>query len=655
MTDEGSEKLSSAVAGVEQPVDGPPNNTAADPMQKYNEERMKRLRPDGIAQYIDLATSDKFKQYQDDPWLLEEGELVPSLSDGDHCKYLILGAGFGGLLFAARLIKAGLDVEDIRIVDSAGGFGGTWYWNRYPGLMCDVESYIYLPLLEETGYMPKHKYAYGVEIREYANKLADHFRLRDKASFRMQTKELYWDDSANDWVVSLIHGQTSSKKGKKITVRAQFVIAAGGLLNNPKLPGLDGIETFRGQSFHTSRWDYNFTSGTPSDPTLANLKGKTVGIIGTGATCVQVLPHLAKWAKEVYVFQRTPSSVAARNNKPTVPSWYKEQVASRKSWQHERAMNFNSFVSNANPKPDVDMVNDGFSQSPAFSGLIGGPGALSLTPETLPAYIGSLHTIDYPRQEAVRQRIASIVSDQSIAEKLKPYYPTWCKRPCFHDDYLPCFNQPNVHLIDTNGRGVDRLTPTSLFANNTEYPLDCLIFSTGFRSPSVGSPAARAGLSITGHHGVSLDQKWADGVATLHGVCSHDFPNLFWPGPLQAGASANQLFVLNTLAEHVTYIIATAKKEGGAGKVVIEPTIEAEEEWSMRVLGMSMGSAAMIGCTPGYLNAEGMVDKVMEMGKEAQMKAARGGIWGAGINDFARVIKEWRDEGTMRGIEVKAV
>lgn len=652
---EGSEKLSAAASGVEQLVGGPPATTAAEHMQKYNEERMKRLRPDGVTQYIDLATSDKFKQYQDDPWLEEEGNPVPALSDGDHCKFLILGAGFGGLLSAVKLIKAGIDVEEIRIVDSAGGFGGTWYWNRYPGLMCDVESYIYLPLLEEMEYMPKHKYAYGPEIREYTNMIADKFSLRDRASFQMETKDLTWDDSSNDWVVGLVHGQTSHQKGNEIKVTAQFVIAAGGLLNNPKLPGLEGIEQFQGQSFHTSRWDYNVTGGTPSNPSLANLKGKTVGIIGTGATCIQALPHVAKWAKEVYIFQRTPSSVGVRNNKPTDTEWFKEQVAQKPGWQQERAVNFNSFVSNVEPKPNVDMVNDAWSKNPAYSALIGSPAVSTLIPETIPSYIGTLHALDYPCQDAVRQRIASIVSDQSTAEKLKPYYPTWCKRPCFHDEYLQCFNLPTVHLIDTNGKGVDKLTLTSLIANGRGYPLDCLIFSTGFRSPSVGSPGARAGLTITGRGGLSFDQKWADGVATLHGVCSHDFPNLFWPGPLQAAVSANHMFVLDTLTKHVAYIIAAAQKQAGGKKVLVEPSKEAEEEWSMRVLSLAMGSAAMIGCTPGYLNVEGLADKVMEMGREAQMKAGRGGIWGAGIGDFVRVVEEWRGEGRMRGIEVKVL
>jgi cation diffusion facilitator CzcD-associated flavoprotein CzcO len=655
---EGSEKLSAALAGVEQPIDGPPATTAADPMQKYDQERIRRLKPEGITQYIDLATSDKFREYRDDPWLEEEGEIVPALKDGGHCKYLIFGAGFGGLLFAINLIKAGVDVKDIYILDSAGGFGGTWYWNRYPGLMCDVESYIYLPLLEDTGYMPKHKYAYGPEIRDYANKLADQFGLRHNASFQMQGKELRWDESSNTWVASLTHAQTSSNEGTDLTVTAQFVIAAGGLLNNPKLPGVDGIKDFQGHSFHSSRWDYKFTGGTPSDPTLANLQGKSVGIIGTGATCIQVLPQLAKWAKEVYVFQRTPSSVDVRQNSPTDPDWFNEQVGNKKGWQRERATNFNLFVTNTNPKPDVDLINDGWSKIAAYSALIGGPAALTLTPEGVPAYIGALHAMDYPRQESIRQRVASIVKDPSTAEKLKPYYPSWCKRPAFHDDFLLCFNQPNVHLIDVStGKGVEKLTSTALITNGTEYPLDCLIYSTGFRSPSVGSPAARAGLTIIGRNGLSLDQKWTDGVATLHGVCSHDFPNLFWPGPIQAGATANQIFVLDTLAEHVAFIIAAAEKRPGGKKkkMIIEPSKEAEEEWTMRIAQLALSSAPIIGCTPGYLNAEGEMDKVMGMGVEAQMKAARGGIWGAGINNYVRVIGEWREDGGLQGLEVKVV
>ena len=653
---EDSEKLSSAAAGVEQPVDGPPatgvNPATTDPMQKYNAERTKRLRPDGASQYIDLASSDRFQQYQDDPWLEDAGITVPALKDGDHCKYLILGAGFGGLLFAVKLIKAGIDVSDIRIVDSAGGFGGTWYWNRYPGLMCDVESYIYLPLLEETGYMPKHKYSYGPEIREYTNHIADRFHLRDKASFQMQTKSLRWDEETKDWVVEFIHGRTSGKTGTALTVRAQFVIAAGGLLNNPHLPGIKGITDFEGRAFHTSRWDYEYTGGTPTDPCLTKLRGKSVGIIGTGATCIQALPELAKWAKEVYVFQRTPAAVDERNNTPTDSEWFNDQLTAKPGWQRERAANFNAFVTNVTPRPDVNMVNDGWSNMVSFSALLGSPAALNLTQEKVPEYVGALHALDYPRQEAVRQRTAAIVRDQATAEKLKPYYPGWCKRPCFHDFYLSAFNAPNVHLVDTDGKGVHRLTPTALVANDTEYPLDCLIFGTGFRSPSIGSPAARAGLTITGRNGMSLDSKWEQGVATLHGVCSRDFPNLFWPGPLQAAATANQTFVLDVLSEHVAFIVSQASERANGRQVVIEPSKEAEEEWSMRILGMGMASAALIGCTPGYLNSEGEMDKILGMDQEAQMKAGRGGIWGAGIADFVRVLSEWREEGGLKGLEI---
>ena len=679
MAANGTDKAAATVAGVEQPVDGPPPNAVnangtADPMQKYHEERTKRLKAEGNSQYIDLATSDKFRRFQDDPWvdLDAEGVANPALKDGSQHKFVILGAGYGGLLFAIRLIQAGMDVKDICIVDSAGGFGGTWYWNRYPGLMCDVESYTYMPLLEETNYMPKHRYAFGPELLQYANSMADKYGLRGRASFRMETKDLTWDDDAKEWIITLLHGQDSSHKGSILTVRSQFVIAAGGLINNPKLPGIPGIEDFQGHSFHTSRWDYAYTGGSPTDPTLTNLKGKRVGIIGTGATAVQAVPHLAKYAKELYIFQRTPSSVDVRGNRPTDAEWWTKQFASKPGWQAERTANFNAHVTNASPKPSTDLVNDGWTKMPSFSGLLGSSSTRGLTPDKIPQYLSTLHALDYPRQDRIRARVDAIVHDPHTASKLKPWYAGWCKRPCFHDEYLQSFNQPNVHLIDTDGRGVEALTTDAVItANNngtttTSTALDALIFGTGFRSPAIGSPASRAGMNITGRNGLSLDDKWAAGVATLHGVVSRGFPNLFFPGPVQAGATANQMFVLTELSKHVVYMISTAEKQaqaqgkgaGGKGKgkkVVVEPSAAAEEEWSMCVLAGAGAFAGIIGCTPSYYNREGEADKVMGMGVEAQMKAGRGGIWGPGIMDYVDVIEGWRDEGGMRGIEVTAV
>jgi cation diffusion facilitator CzcD-associated flavoprotein CzcO len=526
------------------------------------------------------------------------------------------------------------------------------YWNRYPGLMCDIESYIYMPLLEETGYMPKHKYAYGPELREYAESIAAKWSLRDKTMFRAEVKDLTWDDNEKEWIAKMVQKGTVHENSH-LTVRARFVIPTSGLLSSPKLPNLPGIDKFQGHSFHTSRWDYTYTGGSPTDPSLTKLKNKKVGIIGTGATAVQAVPHLGKWAKELYVFQRTPSAVDMRDQRPTDPEWWAREIPGKKGWQRKRNENFAAFLSNASPPPAVDMVGDGWTKMPSYSALIGGPAKVSM--ESLPAHLRSLHAMDFPRQERVRSRVDEVVKDKATAEKLKAWYPGWCKRPCFHDDYLPTFNLPNVTLVDTNGKGVDSVTEDAVVVGDSEYKVDLLIFSTGFRSPVGDSPAFRAGMSVTGRDGQSLDQKWVEGVPTLHGVSSRGFPNLFLPGPLQAGATGNFMFVLDQLAIHVAYIVSeaarkTAQDQQPRQKFTVEPTAEAEQEWSMQILSRAATFAGLAGCTPGYLNREGEIDRVS--GMEERMKAAKRAIWGEGFLDYVNVIEGWRHQGNLRGLEI---
>ncbi|KAJ9664096.1 hypothetical protein H2201_005336 [Coniosporium apollinis] len=622
--------------------------------QKYNEERDKRLRPDGTAQYLDLATSEKFKHFVDDPWLDPHAQAKGlRLTNDSRVKILVLGAGYGGLLFALRLLEAGFKAEDICIVDSAGGFGGTWYWNRYPGAMCDVESYIYMPLLEETGYMPQHKYAYGPELREYAEMVAEKWGLEGRTVFRTVVSEMKWDEVEKEWVVEMKQKE-GGEDDLDFELRASFVIAASGLLNYPKVPRLPGLDAFRGHCFHTSRWDYRYTGGSPEDPSLENLKDKRVGIIGTGATAVQAVPHLAKWAKELYVFQRTPSAVDTRGNRPTDAEWWQKETQSKKGWHRQRRENFAAFVSNVSPPPSIDMVADGWTTMPSFSALVGGPAAAQVTLETIAAHVASLHALDFPRSERIRARVDEVVNDKTTAENLKAWYPGWCKRPCFHDEYLQSFNLPQVTLVDTDGRGVDRLTDHGVVVEDSEYNLDLLILGTGYNSPVVGSPARRAGFSVIGCNGLSMEQKWDDsGAGTLHGIISRDFPNFLFPGPQQAGASANQAFLLDLVAEHVAYILSQATQKAkavGLEKVVVEPSAAAEQEWSMRIMAGAVAFAGLAGCTPSYFNREGEFARIST--QEEQMKAAKGGIWSQGLVDYAEVIEGWRRSGDLKGLEI---
>jgi cation diffusion facilitator CzcD-associated flavoprotein CzcO len=499
----------------------------------------------------------------------------------------------------------------------------------------------------------KNRYVYGPELREYAESIADKFELRDKTLFRAEIKNLTWDDNEKEWVVKIAQKRIG-QENLQLTVRARFVMTASGLLSCPQLPGIPGIEKFKGHSFHTSRWDYNYTGGSPTDPSLTNLKDKKVAIVGTGATAIQVVPHLGNWAKQLYVFQRTPSSVDERNNHPTDAEWWAREIEGKKGWQRKRSENFNAFLSNASPPPHVNMVDDAWTKMPSFSGLIGGPPMVTM--DSVAARVGTLHALDFPRQERIRHRVEQIVKDKAVADKLKAWYPGWCKRPCFHDDYLPTFNLPSVTLVDTDGKGVDSITESAVVVGGTEYEVDLLIFSTGFRSPSAGaSPAFRAGMSIIGRDGLSLDEKIANGGSTLHGTLSRGFPNLFWPGPLQAGATGNQMFVLDQLATHIAYIVSesarrAAQEQKPAQKFTIEPTAEAEEEWAMQILYRAAAFAGIAGCTPSYLNKEGEMDRVSK--PEAQMEAARAAIWGEGIAGYVDTIEAWRNQGSLRGIEV---
>ncbi|KAJ7851604.1 flavin-binding monooxygenase-like family protein [Mycena olivaceomarginata] len=625
----------------------------ADPAirQKYIEERNKRLRPEGLGQFLKLADSTQFKYLEDDPWV-DHAALnakTPVLRDGDDLKFLVLGAGYGGLLFAVHLIEAGFNAADIRIVDVAGGFGGTWYWNRYPGLMCDTESYIFMPLIEETGYMPRFKYAYGPELREHANRIAEKWGLTDKALFRTQSRSAHWDGAAKRWVVQLVENRGPTEPKKEIKITAQYVLVASGVLDAPHIPRLPGFDQFKGQHFHTSRWNYDITGGTDTDWTLDKLKDKRVGILGTGATAVQAVPHLAKWAKHLYVFQRTPSSVDVRNQRPTDPDEWANKIAATKGWARARTENFNSWFTNE-PNGD-DLVNDGWCHLRSFFGRRG-----IIAPEQIPEHVATMHAYDIERAEKIRARTTEVVKDRETADKLKHWYPAWCKRPTFHDDYLPAFNQSNVTLVDTDGKGVEGLTADAVAANGTSYPIDVLVLSTGFAlsvDGGSGSPAQRSSMKVFGREGLDMDDKWVrEGTGTLHGVASHGFPNFFFYGAglAHVGLGANFTYTLDLLASHVATTLAEAERRAGGdtSRVTVEPTKAAEDEWVGEIVKRASWFAAMPGCTPGWINNEGATPA----DAEEKTKATRNAVWGEGIVSFTEVLRAWQDEGELRGLQI---
>ena len=586
---------------------------------KYIAERDKRLREDGVGQYLEVKAG--FAHFIDDPYVASGFERDPVT---DTVEFAVIGGGFGGLLMGARLRDIG--IESLRMVEAAGDFGGTWYWNRYPGAMCDVESYCYLPLLEELGYIPKHKYSFAPEILEHSRNIARHYRLYDDALFQTLVTELRWDGDA--WLISTQRGDH---------FRARYVAMANGPLSRPKLPGIPGIESFAGHTFHTSRWDYAYTGGDNTGG-LTGLADKTVGIIGTGATAIQCVPHLAASARRLYVFQRTPSSVDVRNNAETDPDW---AAALQPGWQKRRMDNFNILVSGGDQ--DEDLVHDGWTD--IFRNLTGA--AAKQASQKLGRRLNGteraelLALMDYRKMNAVRSRVDAIVEDPSTAEALKPWYRQFCKRPCFHDEYLQTFNRPNVTLVDTEGRGVEAVIPRGVVANGRAFDIDCLIFATGFE---VGTSfTRRAGYDIIGRDGLSLSEHWRDGLRTLHGLTAHGFPNCFFLGFTQTAITVSVPIALGEQAAHVAYIIGEAKARGTG---IVEPTAEAEAEYVGEIRSLArLGERFYRECTPGYYNSEGAAGNRNGFFSE---------MYGLGPLRFFELLAAWRAEGRMQGLSLKA-
>ncbi|MEV5644806.1 NAD(P)/FAD-dependent oxidoreductase [Streptomyces flaveolus] len=545
--------------------------------ERYRAERERRVRRDGARQY--LGADAEFGYYAADPYAGETSDRGPLR---DRVDVAVIGGGFGGILAGARLRQQG--VGRVRIIEKGGDFGGTWYWNRYPGIHCDVESHVYLPLLDETGYVPEWKYAPGEEIRRHAVRIAEKFDLYADALFSTAVTSLTWDDTRETWTVTTDRGDT---------FRATYVVTATGTLSELKLPGIPGIEKFTGHTFHTSRWDYDYTGGTP-DGGLTGLADKRVGVVGTGATGIQVVPKLAEDAGHLYVFQRTPSSVDVRANRRTSA---RDVGADREGWARERRDNFLRIVSGEHA--EEDLVADRWTSS---AGLLEKLLPSFRRPSDRAAFEAAYEVADATKMNEIRARVERTVTDAETAEKLKPWYRYACKRPTFSDTYLQAFNRGNVTLVDTaDTHGIERMTENGVVVGGTEYALDCLIFATGF---SVGVSGIHSGkLPVRGRDGVPLLQAWAErGPRTLHGFTSSGFPNLIQLGAVQSASSVNFTHVLDEHAVHAAALVAAAEAEGA----LIEPSHEAEDAW-IATLGEGAPDHAWFHaeCTPGYYNGEG--------------------------------------------------
>ncbi len=580
--------------------------------RKYAAERDKRLRPDGNDQYLRLT--GELAHYLDDPYTpwTERAAMT------DHRTVVCVGGGFAGLVTAARLREAGVDV---RIIEKGGGFGGTWYWNRYPGAQCDTASMVYMPLLEETGHMPTEKYVHGPEILAHCQRIGRQFGLYDDVLFHTEVTALSWDEAGARWVIE-------TSRGDRLTAR--FVVLGTGPLSVPKLPGIPGIGTFGGHSFHTSRWDYAYTGGDCSGAPMDKLADQRVGLIGTGATAVQCVPHLATQARELYVFQRTPSSVDTRGNHPIDAAWFAEIATP--GWQQRWLENFTA--NQAGGAADEDLVQDGWTDiARRIRARIAALPPESLSPA---AMLAAYEESDFEKMEEIRARADAIVRDPVTATRLKAWYRQLCKRPCFHDEYLQAFNHPNTHLVDTDGKGVARITAAGVIVAGREYELDCIIYGSGFE---VGTPyARRAGFEVTGRDGFTLSERWADGMRTLHGIHVRGFPNLLFVQPAQGANLISN--VPHNIVDSARTIATVVRHAADGGFGTVEPSADAEAAWVELLL---TGPGSMIGgpdCTPGYYNNEG---------QDPGQFLGYGYPYGPGA--YFAYIDKWRASGTFDGLE----
>lgn len=610
------------------PPTNPPQDIDIDALRrKYAAERAKRVRPEGSSQYLELK--DDFVEFAEvDP----HTPVTPREPVDADIEVVVLGGGIAGLLAGAYLKKAG--VADVRIIEMGGDFGGVWYWNRFPGIQCDNDAYCYIPMLEELDFIPSKKFADGAEIFQHCQNIGKHFGLYDGAIFSTQVRTVRWDEEIKRWRLTT---------NREDDLRARFVVMAQGSYNRPKLPGIAGIKDFMnagGHVFHSARWDYDYTGGDANGG-LHKLADKRVALVGTGATGVQLVPHLGRDAKQLYVFQRTPSSVDFRGNEPTDPQW---AASLQPGWQAERKRNFHRWSPFEGVVFDApDMVCDFWTElGRNLTARIGAsPDPTALGVEEIMAM---REEEDYKIMERLRRRIDDIVEDPQTAEALKPYYRFMCKRPTSSDTYLPAFNRPNVTLVDVaESKGVERLTDKGIVADGIEYEVDCVIFASGFEISTEISRRYAIDV-IEGRNGVSLFDHWRDGFATLHGMTSRGFPNQFHTGFIQGGVSANTTAMFEQQAEHIAYIIAEALNRRAT---VVEPSEEGQNAWVNTIRELAFDNSEFdLSCTPGYYNNEGR-------GFGDAGRSFLGEPYGPGFYAFEDLLRDWRSAGDMKGLDLR--
>lgn len=595
---------------------------------RYRNERNRRLHPEGQYQYTPAVDKTGPLDYSD-PHMPRLSRDVVS----DDVDVAVLGGGWAGILAGYHLRQAG--VSDFRIIEQAGDFGGVWYWNRYPGLSCDNDSYCYLPLLEEMQFFPSRKFADGLEIRQYCQSVAEKFELYRGALFHTCVNGLSWDESINRWRIATDRGDD---------LRARFVIMALGPINTPKVPQVEGLDDFQGTMFHTARWDYEYTGGSQQEPVLDKLGDKRVAIVGTGASAIQAVPFLGKYAKQLYVLQRTASTVDERHNTPTDEGWL---ATLKPGWQRERQMNFHrAAIDGLNPG-EHDQICDIWTEINRNLSAEFNAGGWPQSPEEC---LAQREVMDYRVMERLRARVDAVVRDKDTAEILKPWYRHMCKRPASSDEFYPTFNRPNVKLLDVSPtQGVERITRRGFIHESTEYEIDCLIFASGFEVTS--DLQRRWGIDkVSGRAGRSLYDHWAHEFRTLHGVMTHGFPNQFYVGFFQGGFNASTTETFNDQARHIAWIVGQTLQRGAS---TVEPSLQAQDAYVNHVREVAVDTSTFIReCTPGYFNNDGQ--EVADQSGVLRPRSYTGEVYGLGYYAFEKLLEDWRSSGDLAGLVIDA-
>jgi cation diffusion facilitator CzcD-associated flavoprotein CzcO len=477
------------------------------------------------------------------------------MPDHDNLDAIIVGAGLAGL-YQLHLLR-GLGLRTL-VIEAAAGVGGTWYWNRYPGARCDVQSlsysYSFSPELEQE-WEWSEKYPTQPEILRYLNHVADRFDLRKDVQFGTSVVSAHYDQDTSRWTVTTDAGEV---------LTAQFLIMATGCLSASKLPEIAGLDRFRGRTHHTARWGNE----------EVRFDGLRVGVIGTGSSGIQSIPIIAEQAAELTVFQRTPNfSMPAGNRqlsagevadmKANYRSWRDAQRTSRAGIPGREATEF----ALATPEDErTSVYQHGWDQGDLTS-LIGSFIDVLIDPAA-----------NETAAEFVRAKIRSVVDDPAVAETLSPRsFPIGTKRPCLDTGYYQTFNRPNVHLVDVRKTPLAEFTADGLRTSEREYEFDAIVFATGFDAMT----GALSAIDIKGRNGVSLAAQWVAGPRTYLGVAMAGFPNLFTvTGPLSPSVLSNMVVSIEQHVEWIADCIVYLREHDLAA---IEATIAAQDEWVQHV------------------------------------------------------------------------